>query len=82
MECYLRLNLLLISIIPPALSFPFGAPQAACQTLAPDVTSHGAQPQVIDIPYVLNLSSFYDPALQQYVYTPDIIYDSKTLSFT
>ena len=77
MEHYLGLALLLIATIPPSLSFPLGAPRAACQTLAPDATSHGAQPQFTDIPYVLNLSAFYDQVLQQYVYTPDTTYDSK-----
>ena len=77
MEHYLGLTLLLISAIPPALSFNTGAPQAACQTLAPDANQHGAQPQITDIPYVLNLSAFYDPALDQMVYTPDTIYNSK-----
>ena len=79
MECYLRLSLLLISIIPPSLSFPSGAPQTACQTLAPDATSHGAQPQATDIPYVLNLSALYDQAADQMVYTPDIVYNSKCI---
>jgi predicted aminopeptidase len=77
MECYLGLALLLISVISPALSFNTGAPQAACQTLAPDATQHGAQPQVTDVPYVLNLSAFYDPTLDRMVYTPDTVYDSK-----
>ena len=77
MEHYLRLVLLLISIIHPALSFPSGAPQAACQTLAPNATRHGAIAQVIDIPYVLNLNAFYDQAADQMVYTPDTIYNSK-----
>jgi hypothetical protein len=79
MERYLGLTLLLISIISPALSFSTGAPQAACQTLAPDATRHGAQPQVTDIPYVLNLSAFYDPALNQMVYTPNTVYNSKII---
>ena len=69
--------LLLISTVPPTLSFNTGAPQAACQTLAPDATSHGAQPQVTDIPYVLNLSVFYDTATDQMVYTSDTLYNSK-----
>ena len=77
MEHYLGLVLLLISMVPPTLSFPTGAPQAACQTLAPDAAQHGAQPQVTNIPYVLNLSAFYDQVLQQYVYTPNTTYDSK-----
>ena len=71
--------LLLISTVPPTLSFQTGAPQAACQTLAPDATQHGAQPQVTDIPYVLNLSAFYDTATDQMVYTPDILYNSKMI---
>ena len=73
------LVLLLISIVPPTLSFNTGAPQAACQTLAPDATQHGAQPQTTDIPYVLNLSAFYDTATDQMVYTPDIQYNSKKI---
>ena len=77
MECYLRLSLLLISIIPPSLSFPTGAPQNACQTLAPNATLHGATPQVTDIPYVLNLSAFNDQATDQMVYTPNMVYNSK-----
>ena len=77
MENYLELTLLLFSIIPAALSFPLGAPQNACQTLAPNATSHGAQPQVTDIPYALNLSAFYDQATGEMVYTPDTVYDSN-----
>ena len=61
MKCYWMFILLSVSMVPPSLSFPTGAPQAACQTLAPDATHHGAAPQVTDIPYVLNLSTFYDP---------------------
>ena len=57
------LILLSVSMVTPALSYQTGAPQAACQTLAPNATQHGAQPQVTDIPYVLNLSALYDPAL-------------------
>ena len=64
-------------MVPPALSFPTGAPQAACQTLTPDATSHGATPQATDIPYVLNLSAFYDQAIGQMVYTPDIVYNGR-----
>ena len=77
MECYWSLVLLLVSMVSPTLSFPSGAPQTACQTLAPDATSHGATPQVTDIPYVLNLSAFYDQATGQMVYTPDIVYNGK-----
>ena len=64
-------------MVSPTLSFPSGAPQTACQTLAPDATSHGATPQVTDIPYVLNLSVFYDQTTDQLVYTPDIVYNGK-----
>ena len=35
---------LLVSVVPPTLSFNTGAPQAACQTLAPDAIQHGAEP--------------------------------------
>ena len=68
---------LLVSVVPPTLSFNTGAPQAACQTLAPDAIQHGAEPQITPIPYVLNLSAFYDQALQRFVYTPDTPYDCK-----
>ena len=68
---------LLISIVPPTLSFQTGAPQAACQTLTPDASSHGARPQSTGIPYLLNLSAFYDPVTDQMVYTPDTVYNSK-----
>ena len=71
------LILLSVSMVSPALSFNTGAPQAACQTLAPDAAQHGAPPQVTDIPYVLNLSAFYDPALDWMVYTPDTVYNGR-----
>ena len=64
-------------MVPPALSFPSGAPQTACQTLAPDATSHGATPQATETPYALNLSAFYDQTTDQMVYTPDIVYNGK-----
>ena len=69
--------LLSVSMVSPALSFNTGAPQAACQTLAPNATQHGAQPQDTDVPYVLNLSAFYDPALDRTVYTPDTVYNGR-----
>ena len=72
------LILLSVSMVSPAVSFNTGAPQAACQILAPDATQHGAQPQVTDIPYVLNLSAFYDPALDRMVYTPDTVYNGRS----
>ena len=78
MECYWKLTLVLVSMAAPTLSFPSGAPQTACQTLAPDTTSHGAIPQVTDIPYVLNLSAFYDQATGEMAYTPDTVYNGKT----
>ena len=77
MKLFWTLIIILVSVIHPNLSFPTGAPQAACQTLAPNATQHGAQPQVTDIPYVLNLSAFYDQTTDQMVYTPDTVYNSK-----
>ena len=71
------LILLSVSMVSPALSFQTGAPQAACQTLAPDATQHGALPQVTDIPYVLDLSALYDPTLDRMVYTPDTVYNGR-----
>ena len=73
------LILLSVSMVPPSLSFPTGAPQAACQTLAPDATQHGAQSQVSDVPYVLDLSAFYNLAIGQMVYTPDTVYNGIIL---
>ena len=69
------LILLSVSMVTPILSFETGAPQAACQTLAPDATQHGAQPQDSDVPYVLDLSAFYNLAIDQMVYTPDTVYN-------
>ena len=77
MEHYLALALLLLSTIPPTLSFPTGAPQTACQSLSPDAAQHGAPPQTTDVPYVLNLSALYDPTIDRMVYTPDTVYNSK-----
>jgi hypothetical protein len=74
------LILLSVSMVPPTLSFNTGAPQAACQTLAPDATSHGALLQVTDVPYVLNLNAFYDQTTDQMVYTPDTVYNGRILT--
>ena len=79
------LILLSVSMVPPSRSFNTGAPQAACQTLAPDATQHGAPPQVSDVPYVLDLSAFYNPAIDQMTYTPDTVYNGIiiiTIRFT
>lgn len=73
------LILLSVSMVPPSLSFPTGAPQAACQTLAPDATSHGATPQASDVPYLQDLSAFYNLATDQMVYTPDTVYNGIIL---
>ena len=62
-------------MVPPCLSFNTGAPQSACQTLAPDATQHRAPPQVSDVPYVLDLSAFDNLAIDQMVYTPDTVYN-------
>lgn len=72
---YLVLTLLLITNVTPTFSFPFGAPQSACETLAPNATQHGAQPKTSDIPYLLNLSALYDQILSLMVYTPNSIYN-------
>ena len=79
MELCWKFVLVLVSTAPPTLSFPSGAPQAACQTLTPDATQHGAQPQITDIPYALNFSAFYDQATEEMVYTPDIVYNGMCL---
>ena len=71
------LILLSVSMVPPSLSFQTGAPQAACQTLAPDATRHGAQPQVSEVPYILNLSALYDQETDRMVYIPDIVYNGR-----
>ena len=80
MACYWKVILLLVSMALPTLSFNTGAPQAACQTLAPDAASHGASPQDTSVPYVLNLGEFRDQATNQMVYTPDTVYNGKTCS--
>ena len=69
--------LLSVSMVSPALSFNTGAPQAACQTLAPDATQHGAQSQVSEVPYILNLSAFYNSELNRMIYTPDTVYNGR-----
>lgn len=76
---FVVITLLLVSVITPSLSFPTGAPQASCQTLAPDAMQHGAPPQVTDVPYILNLSAFYVQTAGEIsmVYTPDTIYNRK-----
>ena len=81
MECYWMLILLSVSMITPSLSFNTGAPQAACQTLAPDATQHGAQPQILDIPYILNLSALYDQETDRMVYIPDIVYNGRIKNY-
>ena len=76
MDHYLALTLLLITNATPTFSFPSGAPRSACETLAPNATEHGASPQTSDIPYVLNLSALFDPALGRMAYTSNAIYNS------
>ena len=77
MEHCLALVVLLMSAARPVHPFSSGAPQAACTTLSPNATQHGASPQATDIPYVLNLSALYDLVIDQLVYTPNTVYDSK-----
>lgn len=76
MDHYLALTLLLITNATPTFSYPSGAPQSACETLAPDAAQHGAPSQTSDIPYVLNLSAFFDPTLGRMAYTSNVIYNS------
>ena len=77
MDCLLAFTLLLISSATPALSFPSGAPLSACDTLAPNSTEHSAPPQLTDIPYVLNLSEFFDQSLGRFTYNPNRTYNSR-----
>ena len=73
---YLALTLLLITNATSTFSFSTGAPQSACETLAPNATQHEADPQMSDIPYVLDLSALFDPTLNQMAYTPNTTYSS------
>ena len=77
MEHCFVLTLLLIYTTTPTFSFPSGAPQSACVTLAPDAIRHGAPAQATDVPYLLNLSALYNPALERMVYTPNTVYNGK-----
>ena len=48
-----------------------GAPPSACNTISPDPTSHGADPQTTAVPYYVNISSL------GYGYVPGESYLSK-----
>ena len=77
MDHCLTLLLLLSIAATPTYSFSSGAPQSACSSLTPDATRHGANPQVTDIPYLLNLSALFDQSLGRLAYTPNMTYNSK-----
>ena len=79
MDHCLTLLLLLSIAATPTYSFSSGAPTAACISLTPDAanTSHGANPQVTDIPYLLNLSALFDQSRGRLAYTPNMTYNSK-----
>ena len=48
------------SIFSTVECFPSGPPAAACATLSPNPTVHGAQPQTSPVPYAINLSALDD----------------------
>ena len=47
-------------------SFSMGAPIDACDTLSPNPTRHGAQPQTTEVPYIIDLSPFDDNGTLEY----------------
>ena len=54
-----------------------GAPAAACSTLSPNPTQHGAQPQISTVPYIVDLVPFCDSATNTYMYYPGQNYTCK-----
>ena len=59
--------LLQASLYQQALSLSTGAPLAACDTLSPDPTRHGAQPQTTDVPYSIDLDQFCTDGFYSYI---------------
>ena len=56
--------------------FPFGAPGppfAACTTLSPNPTFHGAPPQTSPVPYEVDLTSLLD-STGGFSYEPGVTY--------
>ena len=53
-------------------SFSSGAPPAACDTLSPNPTQHGAQPQSTEVPYSIDLSPLCNNG--RLMYSPEQTY--------
>ena len=72
--------LLQASLYQQASSLSSGAPPQACDTLSPNPTQHGAQPQTSTVPYSIDLDQFcYNGT---YSYTPGATYTGcKLLRF-
>ncbi len=72
MSCVYVLVLVLLGGFSPlgVQSFPGGAPNAACSTLAPDPVAHISGPATTPVPYSLDLSSFLLPDSSGYAYVP------------
>ncbi len=70
--------LVLCTLGPLVLAFPSGAPAAACITLSPNPTGHGAQPQEeSSLPYYLNFTNLVPLESGVYGYMPGETYISK-----
>ena len=68
---YLTVVLLLGVPVTVVTGFPSGAPLAACSTISPDPSAHGANPQTSAVPYTVNISSLANG------YVPGQSYASK-----
>ncbi|XP_064384961.1 defense protein l(2)34Fc-like [Halichondria panicea] len=51
-----------------------GAPAGACDTLSPNPTAHGAQPQTSDVPYTISLMPFYNASDSSFTFYPGRTY--------
>ncbi|XP_064406781.1 defense protein l(2)34Fc-like [Halichondria panicea] len=51
-----------------------GAPAGACDSLSPNPTAHGAQPQTSDVPYTISLMPFYNANDSSFTYYPGRTY--------
>lgn len=54
-----------------------GAPAGACDSLSPNPTAHGAQPQTSDVPYTISLMPFYNANDSSFTYYPGRTYTCK-----
>ncbi len=54
-----------------------GAPAGACDSLSPNPTAHGAQPQTSDVPYTISLMPFYNASDNTFTFYPGRTYISK-----